>query len=67
MTEKLSGVHGKQRMRGRSCLIEHVFGEVKEIFRFRRYVHRNLKKVRLIWQPVCIGYNLRKMVRLADG
>ena len=67
MTEKLSGVHGKQRMRGRSCLIEHVFGEVKEIFRFRRFAHRSLEKVRLIWQLVCIGYNLRKMARLAYG
>ena len=32
MTEKLSRVHGKQRMRDRSCLIEHVFGEIKDIF-----------------------------------
>jgi hypothetical protein len=67
MTEKLSGVHGKQRMRGRSCLIEHVFGEIKEIFRFRRFLHRSMEKVRLIWQLVCIGYNLRKMARLAYG
>jgi hypothetical protein len=67
MTEKLSSEHGKKRMRGRSCLIEHVFGEVKEIFRFRRFLHRSLEKVRLIWQLVCIGYNLRKMARLAYG
>jgi len=65
MTEKLSGVHGKQRMRDRSCLIEHVFGEIKEIFRFRRFRYRSLEKVRLIWQLVCIGYNFRKMARLA--
>ena len=67
MTEKLSGVRGKQRMRGRSCLIEHVFGEIKEIFRFRRFPYRSLEKVRLIWQLVCIGYNFRKMARLAYG
>ncbi len=67
MTEKLSGEHGKKKMRGRSCLIEHVFGEVKEIFRFRRLAYRGLEKVRLIWQLVCIGYNLRKMARLAYG
>jgi hypothetical protein len=65
MTEKLSSEHGKRRMRGRPCLIEHVFGEVKEIFKFRRFLHRSLEKVRLIWQLVCIGYNLRKMARLA--
>jgi transposase len=67
MTEKLSGVHGKQRIKGRSCLIEHVFGEIKEILRFRRFAYRGLEKVRLIWQLVCIGYNLRKMARLAYG
>jgi len=67
MTEKLSGVHGKKRMRDRSCLIEHVFGEIKEIFRFRRFRYRSLEKVRLIWQLVCIGYNLRKMAKLAYG
>jgi transposase len=67
MTEKLSGVHGKKRMRGRSCLIEHVFGEIKETLRFRRFPYRSLEKVRLIWQLVCIGYNLRKMARPAYG
>jgi len=54
-------------MRDRSCLIEHVFGEIKDIFRFRRFRYRGLEKVRLIWQLVCIGYNLRKMARLAYG
>ncbi len=67
MTEKLSGEQGKKRMRGRSCLIEHVFGEVKEIFQFRRFAYRSLEKVRLIWRLVCIGYNLRKLARLAYG
>jgi transposase len=67
MTEKLLGAHGRKRMRDRSCLIEHVFGEVKEIFRFRRFLHRGLEKVRLVWQLVCIGYNFRKMARLAYG
>ena len=67
MTEKLSGEHGKQRMRDRACLIEHVFGEIKDIFRFRRFRYRGLEKVGLIWQLVCIGYNFRKMARLAYG
>ena len=67
MTEKLSSEKGKHRMRNRSCLIEHVFGEIKEIFQFRRFRYRNLEKVSLIWQLVCIGYNFRKMARLAYG
>jgi hypothetical protein len=40
MTEKISSEHGKKRMRDRACLIEHVFGEIKETFRFRRFMHR---------------------------
>ena len=67
MTEKLSSEHGKKRMRDRACLIEHVFGEVKAIFRFRRFLHRGLEKVRVIWQLICIGYNFRKMARLTYG
>jgi hypothetical protein len=67
MTEKLSSEHGKKRIKSRSCLIEHVFDEIKEIFRFRRLAYRGLEKVKLIWQLVCIGYNFRKMARLAYG
>ena len=67
MTQKLSSEQGKKKMRDRACLIEHVFGETKDILKFRRFLHRGLEKVRLIWQLVCIGYNLRKMARLAYG
>jgi len=67
MTEKLSSEQGKKRMKSRSCLIEHVFGEIKGIFKFRRFLYRSLEKVRLIWQLVCIGYNFRKLARLAYG
>ena len=67
MTQKLSSEQGKKRMKDRSCLIEHVFGETKDILKFRRFLHRGLEKVRLIWQLVCIGYNFRKLARLAYG
>ncbi len=67
MTEKLSSEKGKMRMTERSCLIEHVFGEIKEAFKFRRFHHRRLEKVKMIWELVCIGYNFRKFARLAYG
>ena len=67
MTEKLSSEQGKKRMRGRSCLIEHVFGEIKEALQFRRFLHRGIEKVKVIWELVCIGYNFRKLARLAYG
>jgi len=67
MTEKLSSAKGKRRMAERSCLVEHVFGEIKEAFKFRRFLHRGIEKVRVAWALVCIGYNLRKLARLAYG
>ena len=67
MTEKLSSEQGKKRMRGRSCLIEHVFGEIKEAFRFRRFLYRGIDGARVAWTLVCIGYNLRKLARPAYG
>ena len=66
-TEKLSSAQGKKRMVDRSCLIEHVFGEIKEAFKFRRFPHRGIDKVQTAWTLACIGYNLRKLVRLAYG
>ena len=67
MTEKLSSAKGKKRMTDRSCLIEHVLGEIKEAFKFRRFLHRGIEKVKVTWELVCIGYNFRKLARLAYG
>jgi transposase len=67
MMEKLKSLKGKQRMADRSCIIEHVFGEIKEIFKFRRFLHRGLNKVRLIWNIICIAYNFRKLARIGYG
>ncbi len=67
MTEKLSSPQGKRGMTKRACLVEHVFGEIKEVFRFRRFLHRGIEKVKVAWELVCIGYNFRKLARLAHG
>jgi len=61
MFERLSSLEGKHRMADRSCVVEHVFGEIKEIRYFRRFFHRGLKKVKLIWNILCIAYNFRKL------
>lgn len=65
MMEKLSSPKGKQRMADRSCIVEHIFAEIKELFKFRRFVHRGLEKVRLIWNMISMAYNFRKLARLA--
>jgi transposase len=61
MTQRLSSLHGKHRMADRSCVVEHVFGELKELRSFRRFFHRGLKKTKLIWTILCTAYNFRKM------
>lgn len=49
----------------RSCLIEHVFGEIKEALKFRIFLHLGMEKMRVTWTLVCIGYDSRKLARLA--
>lgn len=65
MRQRLSSPKGKQRMADRSCIVEHIFGEIKEHYKFRRFMHRGLEKVRFIWKMVCMAYNFRKLARLA--
>lgn len=67
MTDRLSSLNGKHRMADRSCVVEHVFGDIKEIRRFRRFLHRGIKKVKLIWTIVCTAYNFRKLAVLGTS
>lgn len=61
MIDRLSTPKGKERLADRSCIVEHVFGEIKEHYKFRRFMHRGLSKVGLIWTMLCIAYNFRKL------
>jgi len=64
MKDKLLSHDGKAVYGRRSCIIEHIFGEIKEYKHFRRFYHRGLKKVNTIWSIVCIAHNFRKLARL---
>jgi transposase len=66
MREKLTKPEGKKIYNRRSCIIEHVFGEIKEYKKFRRFYHRGLEKVNTLWTLVCIAYNFRKLSRYGD-
>lgn len=65
MIQKLASKHGKKRRADRACVVEHVFGEIKEALNLRRFYHRSLKMVRLIWAMTAMGYNLRKLATLS--
>jgi transposase len=64
MTQKLSSLVGKSRMLDRASTIEHVFGFINDALSFRRFFHRGLDKVRLIWSILCTAYNLRRLAAL---
>lgn len=67
MTEILSSLQGKHRIADRACLVEHVFGELKELRGFRRVFHRGRDKVKLIWTILCTAYNFRKLALFAGA
>lgn len=67
MRAKLRSPEGKAVYNKRSCIIEHVFGEIKEYKKFRRFYHRGITKVNTIWTIICIAHNFRKLARLEYG
>ena len=67
MKNKLRSPEGKAVYNQRSCIIEHIFGEIKEYKKFRRFYHRGLTKVNTIWTIVCIAHNFRKLAKLQYG
>jgi transposase len=64
MHEKLASKNGKAVYHKRSCIIEHIFGEIKEYRNFRKFYHRRLDTVNTIWSMMCIAYNFRKLAKL---
>jgi transposase len=64
MNKKLYSKAGRSIYNQRSCLVEHVFGEIKVHKRFTRFYHRGLAKVNTIWNIICIAHNFRKLAAL---
>jgi transposase len=64
MHKKLASPKGKSVYHKRACIIEHIFGEIKEYKKFRKFYHRGLDNVNTIWSIICIAYNFRKLARM---
>jgi len=64
MRDKLTGQVGRAIYNERACLIEHIFGTIKEYYNFSRCYYRGINKVNTIWHMVCTAYNFRKMAVL---
>ncbi len=64
MTRKLQTKAGAEVYAARKCIVEPVFGQIKQARGFRRFLLRGIKKVRAEWALVCATHNILKMYRL---
>jgi transposase len=61
MRERLAQEEEQKRYRKRNGMVEPVFGMIKEILGYRRFLLRGLKKVQGEWSLICASFNLRKL------
>ena len=61
MAHRLQTTLGKTLYRFRKQTVEPVFGIIKEVMGFRRFMLRGRTKVSLEWTLVCLSYNLKRL------
>jgi transposase len=61
MRYKLRTPAGRAVYRQRKALVEPVFGQIKEVRGFRRFLLRGVVKVRAEWKLICATHNLLKL------
>jgi transposase len=61
MRRLLSTVRGRKIYGKRKETVEPVFGQIKEIRGFRRFLLRGLENVKGEWQLICLAHNLLKL------
>jgi transposase len=63
MRDKLATPLGEALYRRRKAIIEPVFGQIKEIRGFRRFLLRGIGAVSNEWALICLTHNLLKLFR----
>lgn len=63
MRERLTSEADATRYKKRSGIVEPVFGLIKELRHYRRFLFRGLEKVRAEWQMICMAMNVWKLHR----
>ena len=63
MRRKLHTVKGRCTYRKRKQIVEPVFGQIKQVRGFRRFLLRGLDNVRGEWELICLTHNLLKLFR----
>jgi hypothetical protein len=66
MAHRLKTQTGKTLYKLRKQTVEPVFGIIKEVMGFRRFLLRGRTKVGLEWTLVCVSYNLKRMFTLKN-
>ena len=66
MAYRLKTKTGKALYKLRKQTVEPVFGIIKEVMGFRRFLLRGRAKVELEWTLVCVSYNLKRMFTLKN-
>jgi len=61
MKRKLQTKVGKAVYAARKCVVEPVFGQIKQARGFRQFLLRGLKKVQGEWALVCMTHNILKV------
>jgi hypothetical protein len=63
----VSSAEGKALYARRKGIVEPVFGQIKEVRGFRRFLLRGLEKLRGEWRLVCLTHNLLKLWRYGSA
>jgi transposase len=61
MTYRLKTTAGKAFYAKRKTTVEPVFGIIKEVMGFRRFLLRGLEAVKGEWRLVCLAFNLKRL------
>jgi len=63
MERKLRTIKGRATYSKRKEIVEPVFGQIKEVRGFRRFLLRGVDKVGAEWELICLTHNLLKLFR----
>jgi transposase len=66
MAHRLKTAAGQALYKLRKQTVEPVFGIIKEVMGFRRFLLRGRRKVSLEWTLVCLSYNLKRLFALKN-
>jgi len=67
MERKLETKVGAAVYATRKCIVEPVFGQIKQARGFRQFLLRGLEKVRGEWALICMTHNILKFHKMCSG